>query len=332
MNRPVSPLVLFVVAAGPELGFGHLVRAGHLADALGVRRELVVTGSETARQVALRFGWTVHCGRDPIGALAPDLVVVDDPSRARVGRWVRQVREARIPIAAIEDGRSARSGADLVIDGSVASAAIETPSRIAGPAFAILAKRIAERTVERPRRDPNRVLVALGGGAHVGRIGAELARAIVERVPGVRVDLASGFVTDRHPDLPARCRWIHAPDGLITPLSRAAVAVVAGGVTLHEACALECPSVALAVVPAQRRAIRAAAARETVIDAGAMTARDAVSRSAEAVAILLADRTAAYAMGRRAARLVDGRGVLRVSARLQALAGISSAPGWRHAA
>lgn len=332
MSRPSSPLVLFIVAAGPELGFGHLVRAGRLADALGVRRELVVSGPEDARQVALRFGWTVHCGRNPIDALAPDLVVIDDPSRGRASTWVRRARHAQVPVAVIEDGRPSQAGADLVIDGNIASASADTPSRLAGPSFAILDPRIARRRIDRRRRDPHRVLIALGGGAHIGRLGALLARAITDRVPGVRIDLASGFVSGPMPVLPAGCRWIVAPDGLVDHLSRAAVAVVAGGVTLHEACALECSSVAVAVVDGQRRAIRAAAAREAVIDAGRLTAGDAVRRAAEGAALLLAHRVTAHAMGRRAGRAVDGHGIYRVAARLRALAGAPVAPGWRHAA
>ena len=48
------------------------------------------------------------------------------------------------------------------------------------------------------------------------------------------------------------------------------VAVVAGGVTLYEACAVGVPVVALAVVAAQRPAIADFAVRGAAIDAGAL--------------------------------------------------------------
>jgi hypothetical protein len=48
---------LFRVAAGPRLGFGHLVRARTLSRALGIARPLVsLRGGPEARKAALSLG------------------------------------------------------------------------------------------------------------------------------------------------------------------------------------------------------------------------------------------------------------------------------------
>jgi spore coat polysaccharide biosynthesis predicted glycosyltransferase SpsG len=262
----------------------------------------------------------------------PDLVVVDDPSTREGARWVRLARAARIPVVVVADGGTTVSGADLVVDGSFATRGSHRAERLAGPDFAMLKVRPGARRLHAGARDGGPVFIALGGGAHVRRLGAAIARAIARRVPGVRVDLARGFTVEGNaPALPPRCRWVSAPDGLEDRLTTAAVAVVAGGITLYEACALGAPVVAVPVVAAQRRAIAAAASAGVAM---AVTARGE-SRIAEAaaamVARLLKTPTAAAEQSQRARRLVDGLGASRVAARIRARL-LPGQERWRHAA
>jgi hypothetical protein len=56
----ISPLrVLFHAAAGPRLGFGHLVRCRSLARALGVDARVSIRGSAATRVAAALAGWQV---------------------------------------------------------------------------------------------------------------------------------------------------------------------------------------------------------------------------------------------------------------------------------
>ena len=71
------------------------------------------------------------------------------------------------------------------------------------------------------------------------------------------------------PALPG-ATWIDVQDGLAEQLSVASVAVVAGGVTLYEACALGVPVVAVALNAAQHVTIRAVARRGAAVDAGSV--------------------------------------------------------------
>jgi spore coat polysaccharide biosynthesis predicted glycosyltransferase SpsG len=327
-----APFVLFVAAAGPRCGFGHLVRAGVLADALGASRHLVLRGPDSALDVALAFGWTVHRGPRLLAHLAPDLVVVDDPAAREGARWVRLARAAQIPVVVIRDGGAAVAGADLTVDGSLVARPSSRADRLGGPSYALLRPRPSARRARPVSRDCGRVLVALGGGAHVGHLGVSIASAIASHCPGLRVDIARGFaLTGTAPRLPARCRWVSAPDGLGDRLAAATAAVVAGGVTLYEACALGTPIVAVPVVPAQRRAIAAAAAAGAAL---AVTARGGPQIANEVAALVarLIDRPdLAASLSRRARRLVDGHGVTRVASRIRSLL-MPEQEGWRHAA
>ncbi|MCC7044660.1 MAG: hypothetical protein IT183_12415 [Acidobacteria bacterium] len=326
-----NPFVLFAAAAGPELGFGHLVRCGVLADVLRAPRELALRGSAPARLAALSRDWTVHQGPHLQDLLLPDLIVVDDPSVAHRDRWVRLARQARIPVALICDGDSDRIDADVVIDGSFVARPDHGAHRCTGPAWAVLSPAVQARRQRPLVRDRRRVLVALGGGAHVARLGAAIARALVAALPDARVDLASGFTGAACGPLPRGCRWVHAPSGLADHLGSAGVAVVAGGVTMYEACALGTPAVSVPVVAAQRPAIEAAVAAGAVVT----VPRGTTTRLAEAIAAAVRDlaehRGRASAQAAMAAQLVDGAGAMRVAARLRDLAR-SHSGGTRHAA
>jgi spore coat polysaccharide biosynthesis predicted glycosyltransferase SpsG len=216
-----------------------------------------------------------------------------------------------------------------VVDGNLAVRPADRPARVAGPAFALLDPHARVVAVRRT----SRVLIALGGGTHVRRLGADLAAAIVARRPGTRVDLARGFTAaERLPVLPAHCRWVDAPHGLSRHLAAAGVAVVAGGVTLHEACALGSPIVAVPVVPAQRRAIAAAALAGAALTPAGRDRGRVADEAARLVARLLDEPHTAAVMARRASRLVDGLGASRVAARVRLLLTPARREGWRYAA
>lgn len=328
--------ILFRVAAGPRIGFGHLVRCRSLARVLGVEPLIAVRGGGPARMRAATLGAIVIDvdGADGIRALAPSLVVIDDPSHTHAAAWLALARRAGVAVASIHDLGLARIPSDLIIDGSVAPGHRPSGSRwLAGPAYAVLDPSV-ERARCRPRRpQPRRLLLALGGGRHVLDAAAGLSAAMHGRVPGVELRVARGFAAA--PTLPVLegGRWIEAPNGLAVELAEASVAVLAGGVTLYEACALGVPVVAVAVTAAQRRTIRALARHGAVLDGGRWPLGNRGCRRVAALAAhLMSDREAAGRLARTARRLVDGRGARRVAAQLLALAADRRGRGGRHAA
>jgi spore coat polysaccharide biosynthesis predicted glycosyltransferase SpsG len=226
--------------------------------------------------------------------------------------------------------------ADLVVDGSITVCQTTgAAGRLLGPRFTLLDRRILHARAARARRIGARprpqVLIALGGGAHVYTVVRSLVRAIASRRPDVVITVAAGFCRARRRPLPAPARWIERPNGLAKDLAACDVAVVAGGITLYEACAIGVPAVALAVVPAQLEAIAAFAARGVVLDAGSLGDGERVlGNVADGVARSLREATT---LGRASAgrRLIDGRGALRVAARIRRLAVASRSITGRHA-
>lgn len=313
-----SAPVLFRVAAGPRLGFGHLVRCRSLARALGVPAVVSVRGSTQTRALAASLGWTVIDGAP--GSLAKarvPLIVVDDPSPAEEARWVRRARRLGARVVTIRDlgGRGQRP--DLCINGSVTARPWRGATALRGPRFAILDPSVAEARLAGREPCANRVLIALGGGAHVCALAAGLAHAIAERVPGVEIRIARGFSQRRVGPALVGASWLTAPHGLARELAGAAVAVVAGGVTAYEACAIGVPAVALAVSPGQRRTIRAMARQGAVCDGGGPSwDRTSSARVAQAVEKLMHPATGRR-QARTAMRLIDGDGAFRVASRLR---------------
>jgi spore coat polysaccharide biosynthesis predicted glycosyltransferase SpsG len=311
--------VLFRVAAGPTLGYGHLVRARSLARALGVPAHVSVRGAEAAGDLAAFPGVSIA---DPTAAALddtnrPDVLVVDDPGQADTERWILGARERGVPAVAIVDRGLVQVDADLVVDGSIEASS--GPGVFGGPMYAVLDPAIAVAR-EMPPTDRSGLLIALGGGSHVHVWGAAIARAIHERLPQLRVRIAGGFAQPPSEDR-GRTQWVAAPAGLADELRRASVAVVAGGMTMYEAAALAVPAAALAVVRAQQPAIAGFARRGAVLNAGFAGDPASCARAADAVITLFTHRQRAARQAAGAARLVDGRGVFRAADLIRSLAG-----------
>ena len=323
--------VLFAAAAGPTIGFGHLVRCRSLARALGVEPLVIVRGTAATRRRAAAGGWKLATIRndDELRRLDPHLLVVDDPSIKAVTTWVRRARRIGVPVATIHDLAIAAIDSDLVIDGSV-----QLPrgvdgrfGSLRGPSYTILDPRVRATRERLVRPVPRRILVALGGGRRLATA-ARLVRAIAARVGDAEIRVAGGFSGGRGMPALATGTWIHAPDGLAEELASASVAVLAGGVTLYEAWALGVASVAVALTSAQHVTIRALARRGATVDAGGVASgfsrnRTAATKTLDHVARevdrLVGDHASRRRMATAGRRLVDGGGASRVAARLRQL-------------
>jgi spore coat polysaccharide biosynthesis predicted glycosyltransferase SpsG len=315
--------VLFRAAGGPRRGFGHLVRSAWLARALEVEPRVSVRGGRTAARVARRLGLEVVDGSpsDVMERERPDLLVIDDPHAGSANPWCAAARRRGIPVASVHDLGLARCASDLQIDGSIVPMKASPRTVVlAGTRYAILNPRLQWLRARAPRDWDDlprpRVLVTLGGGAQARaawRFGTVLAR----RRPDVEVRIAGGFVATPPRRLPPNVQWVVSSDGLAYELAHATVVLVAGGVTLYEACCLGTPAVAVAVVPAQRPTIRAFAARGAAIDAG--TPRNLEGAIGQVLRLLDSVR-AQRDLSERASQQVDGRGAQRVATALRRLA------------
>jgi spore coat polysaccharide biosynthesis predicted glycosyltransferase SpsG len=189
---------------------------------------------------------------------------------------------------------------------------------ILDPAVASASRRL--RQAPRIENRVPRLLIALGGGAHVYALASRLCSAIGRRNPDIDITVARGLHGRRVPPRLTHGRWIDAPDGLAGSLAESDAAILAGGVTLYEACALGVPALALALTGSQHRTVRAIARLGAAMDLGCAPLSGAtLGFAAEAVAGLMASDAARASMGRAGRQLVDGQGVHRVAARLALL-------------
>jgi spore coat polysaccharide biosynthesis predicted glycosyltransferase SpsG len=296
------------------------MRARALAQCLDADLSVSVRGGAAARAAATLVGPLVD-GRDALKAA--DLLILDDPSRELGQPWVARAKRAGIRSVSIHDDHWAQA-ADLVVCGSLGAPRPKTRSAVLhGTEFYLLDRRIAGVRPAAPRAAARRtrVIVALGGGEHVRRVAQPLADAIHAACPATDVAIAAGFGRGPRPRL-KNARWLSARTGLVRALAGADVAIVAGGVTLYEACALGIPAVGLAVVPAQRRAIRRFAAAGALLDGGDASRKgDGLLAAARSVAALAANRRLRDRMAGNARRLVDGKGAERVARHIEALLG-----------
>lgn len=324
--------VIFVAAAGPRRGYGHLVRCVSFARALGVRPLIAIRGSRRVVETALAFGADVVAKATPrvVRALRPDVVVVDDPIAASARRWITAARRAGALVVSVHDLGLGCRESDVVIDGSVTRAGRgrRGSTSLSGTKFALLDPRIQDAARARRVAQHRRVVIALGGGPRV-RLAGAIAEAIVAVEPNTEVRIAGGFAV-RPRSASSKVVWIGASRGLAAELAEASAAVVGGGVSLYEACALGVPTVGLPVVAGQVPTVRAFGRRGAVIPASfGASAKDVADRTVS----LLNDPARQRMLARRSRRLVDGHGASRAAATViamsQARADAAAAPGSR---
>ena len=315
LTRGSRPLrALFRVAAGPRLGFGHLVRARVLARALGIERPLVsLRGAGTARVSARRLRMQIVAGTPAalVNRLRPEVLVLDDPSAVAARPWCRAARAAGVPVASVHDLGTAFCGSDLAIDGSLVHPGRsrrpqDVPRRLlAGAEYAVLDSRISREPRRRHLGSP--VLIALGGGPR-RTVAERLALALRDARPTLRIRVAGGFAP-MAADARDGIDWLPPQPGLARELARCRVAVTGGGVSLYEAAAIGAPAVAWPVVRAQHPTVKAFDRHG--LAAAIMPGPRRISR---AVAAILAAVDAPLPSMRRARAVgLDGRGASRAA-------------------
>lgn len=312
--------VLFCAPAGPRRGYGHLVRCRSLARALGVRPLVCLRGPASSADVALALGCDVVRGGASrlLRALAPDLLIVDDPIARAAAAWIAAARARGIAVVSVHDLGLGAPGADLRIDGSIVTRRGRGDRRAAlGPAFAILDPRLAAAR----RRRRRAVVISLGGGPRA-TLACAIASEVARQAPALEVRVIGGFVA-RPPAVlaggqaPPNVVWLEASASLAEEIAGAVVAVVGGGVSLYEACALGTPAVGVPVVPSQRPTVAGFVARGAAL--GQPRPRIVPAQVAGDALRLVTQAPLRQALAREGRRVVDGRGAARAAARIARL-------------
>jgi len=316
--------ILFICAAGPSVGGGHVMRSLTLARALEAR------GAVCAFQATLDVAKVLD-------AFAPDMArakvadgfdaVVFD-SYALTADDHRALAKGR-PSLVIDDLADRPLAADLVLDSGPARRAqdyaglIPPETRLLlGPAFAPVRPAFAalrdEALARRAERGPvRRILVSLGL-TDVGGITGKVAALLAPIAGDARLDLVLGGGAPSLPalwDLAARDPRVelhidtqHMPQLIL----EADLAIGAGGSTTWERCVLALPTLTLVLADNQVAAAQAlqAAGVTPCLDVHAPDFETALVRETQG---LLADPARRAALSTASAVVCDGLGADRVA-------------------
>lgn len=303
-TRGEARQVGFAVDAGPDIGYGHVVRSLRVAEQVW----------EDARADVCFFPLSKECGRFlAAGGAAvrwdtdfPDLMVSDLPEPHP---FVGAIERHGCRHVGIRDLGLAQCDADVLIDGSITTITpYETrPNRrlFTGPRYMVTSGgSVARNPVT------NAAFVTLGGGASV-RSTPDLVSAMVSS--GFEVYATMGFGSRPEP-MPrvADAIWVTDQAGIRAAMSRAAVAVSTSGVSLYELLAAGVPTIAVSVNPYQLRT-SAAFQEEGAIEALGPIESVAPSEIVDRVHSLVDDEPRRRSLAANGRRLVDGRGLFRVS-------------------
>ncbi|MDQ0466096.1 UDP-2,4-diacetamido-2,4,6-trideoxy-beta-L-altropyranose hydrolase [Caulobacter ginsengisoli] len=315
------PRILFVCEASPELGGGHVMRCLTLARALqGQGADCVFLNGTGVARILAAFAPDMALSEDE----AADLVVLDS---YRMGREVEDGWREKAGALAVIDDLARPHHADLVLDPSFGRHAsdYEAPTVLAGPDYALVRREFAEvRQAALARRGGPvaRALVALGL-TDVGGITGRTVQALLPGLGGVALDVVVGSGAYSLPALQALADQgaigLHVDSQDMAGLmSRADIAIGAGGASLWERACLGLPAVTLIVADNQRDlAMRLDGAGVTL----ALDARwpGLEARLVEIWGRLVGDEALRQGLSRRSAALCDGLGAGRAAVALLAL-------------
>ena len=339
MSAPIR--VAIRADAGASLGTGHFARASAVADALstgGCAEVVLVTGEEGAplvgayfpagtRVVALASDQASPAGTMRAlseGGFAPDVIYLDQ--YGEVSEWEAQAAEAGVGLVVLDDLNEARR-ADVIVRPHGGDAKRLEGIVLRGPAYLPLSRHVtalAHRAQSHAAKARLKLNVCFGGTDPTGETPKALKALAALDVdadvvigPGANIDLELLDAAERMPHVTLH----RAPsqERLAELMSEADLALGAGGVMLWERLCLGVPSLVISVAPNQRPQIDSMTAAGAIRFLGdhVQVTPDTIL---QAVGTLAADEPARLAMKSIGRRLVDGRGALRLAARIHALA------------
>jgi len=318
---------------GPEIGYGHLIRSGALANELHSRGHTITVATTTPQPAIAVFpdGVTTielpsRSDPDPfvewIDTAKPDIVFTDAyPVDTAYQQAVRQ----RVPLAVLQDDARHAVCADLFVNGNLYAPDLDyefvgEPSETClGTDYVLLRREIREQAAREPlwRDRPERAIITMGG-SDIGDLTPTAVRAFDGF--GLRVDAVVGpgcsarqeqLVRTAATETDADVRVTRDPDDLVERILTADIGVSTASSTTYELLALGTPLVSIPVVDNQEPIATALWKRDaaTVLQRG-----DGEAAFHSAVSGYLRNtelRRSRQQMGRQ---LVDGGGTDRVAA------------------
>lgn len=304
---PTTPVAI-VADAGPDVGLGHLSRAGAVAAALASRGiETRCYGYDADKPFTRdRIVWSPLAVGE-LTAFADHVTVIDTYHlpRAAAARLAASCR-----LVVMHDDGEIPKGAALVV--SVPGGEFEGAPLLGGLRYAALRPEFWGLPDRQVRERVTRVLVTMGSG-QPGSSGSRLAEAVAQAMPTARVTLVSG--PGAQTTSSEGVQTLHTPTSLFRPLVDADLVVTAAGQTMLEAAAAGTPCVAVVLAANQRGQAR------RLNEMGAVRVVDPPDpeAAANAARALAADAGLRRELSRAGQEAVDGFGALRVAFQIAVL-------------
>jgi spore coat polysaccharide biosynthesis predicted glycosyltransferase SpsG len=332
---------------GADVGLGHLRRCLTVAEALreqGVASAFLLPpgpGAELARAEGFRVeaataepGTTADLGETAAlaGSLGAAGVFVD--SYAAGEEFLGELVRSTPLVAAFDDRCLHPFPCRLVVNGGLGAehrpytSSSGATDFLLGAAYAPLRRAYWNGPPARGEAGAvPRVLVVFGGADLSGHTPA--AVAALDGVEGpIRVVAAVGPLAGNLAEVeaaaagsPHEAEVVHDPPDFTSLVAGADLAISAGGGTLVELVAAGTPAIAVEIAENQRPGIEALLAAGAIEHAGRVDDPGLAVRLQALVQALLADGERRAALTRAGRSLLDGRGALRIAARLAALVG-----------
>ena len=339
-NPPEPGCVLFATEAGPTVGLGHLQRCLNLARVLRNLGEqvlfLVLGDSRSLRRVEElgieAVGLPPNLDSDDAAPImlrrACDLaiargcrgVVVDSYSTTESG--LALLVDQHLLVVAIDDLAAHPFPCQLVVNGGPHALQLAYRSSTAqtdfllGPAYALLRPELASTPLRSHPPRVRRVLVTLGGG-EFGSLLDEVLVALRDEDPSLDLRIIVGPLAGVRPSRHTpSAEVLIDPPHLLEVMRAADLAVASAGQTMYELAAAGTPTVAVITASNQRQGAEAMAREGIVLLAGAADEVGVAGRIRQAIRLLRDDPARRAQMARAGQTLLDGRGAIRVAARL----------------
>ncbi len=324
---------------GRELGYGHLIRSGALADELISRGYTVTAATATPQPGEHTFPDEVTITELParsdpepfmqwLDTATPDAVFTD---AYPIDTTYQQAVRDRVPLAVLQDDDRHAVCADLFINGNLYAPDLDyefvgdEPKTCIGTDYVLLRSEIRDRAEDEPpwREQPERALVTMGG-SDIANLMPTAVRAFDGFDIHVDAIVGPGFSDTQERSIRAAAEEISAevsvardPDDLVERMFQADFAVSTSSSTTYELLALGTPIISIPVAENQEpiaRSLRECDAAY-VLERGADTGdfRESIQTQ-----VSNPDQRRAYR--NLGWQLVDGRGAERVCAEILSMA------------
>lgn len=336
--------ILFRVDAGNNVGLGHLQRCLSLASTLarnGLVCEFLSSGEFEVQKRISDSGFDSHILQDEhLGSNAEcaqviriasqrncEMIVVD--SYHVRGAYLQSLRDSGPVLVSIDDSAKFASPAHLIINGSVHAKSLSYTSiypeteLLLGPEFSMLREEFFDIELKQSTDVVTQVLVTMGGAD-----GSNLTPIIIKLLDGISGDfhvtvVVGPFfrnVSNVYESAEQSSRNVHLirePVNLKDLMTKADIAISAGGQTLYELAVTGTPAIAIRVADNQIAQMAEFGRVGTIIPLVFTDLPQLNSDLYDVVNQMLLSKDNRLLMSKSGQDLIDGKGTLRCATAIQ---------------